>query len=180
MRLTVFILWFVLLAGCLLGQPAPANRTEKAAVQRVKNMLVSSFDRSLPKVSLEFFLRSESEGAPIKWEVNDCGEQAGNPAVDRGRDFPMCVEADIDSKDQGAVAVLVSVGTYKKGPFGVPTLLSVTVTDTSGVIHPVRHLGDLPMEMHRPRPRLPKDPPIPVGALWSLPTGKLAFRTEVL
>jgi len=47
------------------------------------------FDRSLPNLSLEFFLRNESGGTPIKWEVNHCGEQAGDPAIDRGRDSPM-------------------------------------------------------------------------------------------
>jgi hypothetical protein len=170
--LSLFSLWFLLLTVCLWAQPPSANKTEKAAIQRAKNLLVSSFDRSLPKVSLEFFLMSEGEGAPIRWEVNDCGEQRGNPAIDHGRDSPLCVEADMDHKDRRTVTVLVSVGTVKRGPFGVPALFSVTITDLSGINRPVHHLSDLPMELHRPPPRLPKDLPVPVGALSSPPSGE--------
>ena len=93
--------------------------------------MVSSFDRTLPNVSLEFFLRNEGGGAPIKWEVNDCGEQTENPATDRGRDSPMCIEADFDVKARAAVTVLVSVGTFEGGP-SVPALWRVTIT-LSGV-----------------------------------------------
>ena len=89
----------LLLTVYLWAQPPSANKKQKAAIQRAKNLIVSSFDRSLPNVSLEFFLKYEAGGAPIKWEVNDCGEQTGNPATDRGHDSPMCVEADFDSKD---------------------------------------------------------------------------------
>ena len=161
----ILSLWVLLLTVCLWAQPSSANKTEKAAIRRAKSLTVSSFDRSLPNVSLEFFLRNEGGGAPIKWEVNDCGERTGNPATDRGRDSPMCVEADFDVKDRTAVTVLVSVGTFKRGPSGVPALLRVTVTDQSGIIRPVRHLSDLPMELHRPPPRVPRDLPVPVGAL---------------
>jgi hypothetical protein len=161
--------WVLLLTVCLWPQPSSTNRTEKAAIRRAKSLIVSSFDRSLPNVSLEFFLKNEGGGAPIKWEVNDCGEQNGNPATDDRRDPPMCVEADFEAKNLTAVTVLVSVGTFKGGPSGVPALLRVTITDLSGISRPVRHLGDLPMELHRPAPRLPRDLRDPVGALSSVP-----------
>ena len=150
----ILSLWVLLLTVCLWAQPSSANKTEKAAIRRVKSLIVSTFDRSLPNVSLEFFLRNEGGGAPIKWEVNDCGKQNGNPATDRRRDPPMCVEADFDVKGWNAVAVLVSVGTFKGGPSGVPALLRVTITDMSGISRPVHHLGDLPMELHRPAPKI--------------------------
>jgi hypothetical protein len=164
MRQMILSLWLLLLTVCLWAQPSSAKKTEEAAIRRAKNLMVSSFDRSLPNVSLEFFLRNEGGGAPIKWEVNDCGEQTENPATDRGRDSSMCVEADFDVKDRAAVTVLVSVGTFKGGPSGVPALLRVTIT-LSGISRPVRYLGDLPMELHRPAPRLPRDLPVPAGAL---------------
>ena len=94
---------------------------KQAALQHAKSALVSSLDSSLPKVSLEFFLNYESGGADIRWEVNDCGEQTGNPAMDRENDPPMCVEADF-AKDQTGVTVMVSVGTFHKGPSGTPAL----------------------------------------------------------
>jgi len=123
----------------------------------------------LTNVSLEFFLKYEGGGTPIKWGVNDCGDQTGSPALDQGHGSPMCVEADFEFKGQTAVTVLVSVGTFNRGPSGVPALISVTITDISGISHPVRHLSDLPMELHRPEPRLPRDLPVPVGALSSVP-----------
>jgi hypothetical protein len=168
MRQMILSLWVLQLTVCLWAQPSSANKMEKTAIRRAKSLIVSSFDRSLPNVSLEFFLRNEGGGAPIKWKVNDCGEQTGNPATDRRRDSPMCVEAGFDVKDGNPVTVLVSVGTFKEGPSGVPALLRVTITDISGIIRPVRQLGDLPMELHRPPPRLPQDLPVPVGALSSV------------
>jgi hypothetical protein len=81
----------------------------------------------LSKATLVFFLKYEGEGA-IKWEVNDGGEQTGRVAVDHGRDSPMCVEAAIDLKD-GHATVLVSVGTFTRGPGDVPAVLEVRISD---------------------------------------------------
>src|ERR1700686_2151911 len=90
----ILILWFALFASYLWAQPPAGEKTDQAAIQQAKRVLVSSLDSTLPKVSLEFFLNYESGGADIRWEVNDCGEQTGNPATDRGTDTPICVEAD--------------------------------------------------------------------------------------
>lgn len=168
----ILSLWLLLLTVCSWAQPSSANKTEKVAIQRAKSLIVSSFDRSLPNVSLEFFLKYEGKGAPIKWAVNDCGDQTGSPAVDQEHGSPMCVEADFEFKGQTAVTVLVSVGTFNRGPSGVPALVSVTITDIGGISRPVRYLSNLPMELHRPAPRLPRDLPVPVGALSSVPTSR--------
>jgi hypothetical protein len=168
MRPMILNLWVLLLTVCLCAQQPSVNKTEKVAIQRAKNLIVSSFDRSLPNVSLEFFLKYEGGGAPIKWEVNDCGDQTGNPALDQEQGSPMCVEADFEYKGQKAVTVLVSAGTFKRGPSAVPALISVTITE-SGTSRPVRHLSDLPVELHRQVPRLPRDLPVPVGGLSSVP-----------
>jgi hypothetical protein len=109
----ILSLWVLLLTVCSWPQPSSTNKTEKAAIRRAKSLIVSSFDRGLPNVSLEFFLKNEGGGAPIKWEVNDCGEQNGNPTTDDRRDPPMCVEADFEAKNLTSVSVLVSVGTLK-------------------------------------------------------------------
>jgi hypothetical protein len=154
---------FALLANFARAQGPSLGKTEHAALQRAKSALVSSLDSSLPKVSLEFFLNYESGGADIRWEVNDCGEQTGNPVTDRGSDSPMCVEADF-AKDQTSVTVLVSVGTFKNGPCGAPTLFNMTVQGPSGKIHALRRLGDLPKELHRPTRGMPRDLPVPITA----------------
>jgi len=164
----IFGLWVPLLV-CSWAQPPSGNKSEQAAIQRAKNALVSSLDRSLPKVSLEFFLNYEAGGEPIKWEVTDCWEQTENPPIDQVSDSDMCVEADFE-KDQTDAAVLVSVGTFAEGPTGVPAFFSASVTGPSGKRLPLRHLGDLPMALHRPSPRLPRNLLDPLSvALSSVP-----------
>jgi hypothetical protein len=168
MRRMIFNLWLLLLSVCLWAQQSSVNETEKVAISRAKSLIVSSLDRSLPNVSLEFFLKYESGGAPIKWEVKSCGHQTRSPTLDQEHGSPMCVEADFEFKGQTAVTVLVSTGTFKGGASAVPPLISVSINE-SGTSRPVRQLSDLPAELHRPPPRLPRDLPIPVGALSPLP-----------
>jgi hypothetical protein len=165
MRRMILNLWVLLLTVCLCAQQ-PSVKTKKVAIQRAKSLIVSSFDRSLPNVSLEFFLKYEGGGAPIKWEVNDCGDQTRSPALDQEQGSPMCVEANFEFKGQKAVTVLVSAGTFK--PSAVPALMIVTITE-SGTSHSVRHLSDLPVELHRQAPRLPRDLLAPADALSSVP-----------
>lgn len=155
---------FVLLTCSLWGQHTYPNEAEEAAIERVKTTQVSSLDRGLPKVTLEFFLSYEGEGAPIKWRMGNCSQLNGNRSIDREQDPSICVEADIDLKEDRSATVIVSVGTVKTGPVGAPTLFSVTVTDRSGATRAVRRLSDLPMELHRPLPKWPRDVPLPAGA----------------
>jgi len=177
MRRMVLNFWVLLLTVCLWAQQSSVNNTERVAIQRAKNLIVSSFDRSLPNVSLEFFLKYEGGGAPIKWDVNDCGDQTGDPALDQEDGSPTCVEADFEFKGQTAVTILVSVGTFKRGPSTVPALISVTITE-NGTSCSVRHLSDLPVELHRPAPRLPRDLPVPMGVLPSTPKSPDRVRTS--
>jgi hypothetical protein len=163
MRRIILSLSFVLLAVSLWGQRQSTNGNQEAAILRAKNVLVSSLDRSLPKVSLDFFLKYEAGGSPIQWEVNGCGEQPGSPASDHGSDPPMCAEADF-AKHQTDVSVLVSVGTFKRGPIGVPAFFSVKVNGPGGRSLRLRRLGDLPKELNRPAPRMPRDLPVPISA----------------
>ena len=151
---------FLLLTNCLSAEPQSSDKTEAATIRRVQNALASSLDSSLPKVSLEFFLKYESGGAPIQWKVNDCIEPAGNPPTDRVSDPPICVEADF-ARDQTDVTILVSVGTLNTGPSGTPAVFSVTVNTQGGRSHSLRRLGDLPKELHRPAPKSPRDLPTP-------------------
>ena len=156
----LILIAFLLLATSSLAQAPTPTKEKKAAIDHAKSQLVSSIDHGLPKVTLEFFLKYESAGAPITWEVNDCGEQTGDRATDQGRDFPMCVEADFN-KDHVAVSVLISVGTFKKGLAGTPEFFSATVAEPNGTSRPVRHLSDLPKELHRPMSKSPRDLPAP-------------------
>lgn len=133
------------------------NKEQRLLIQRAKNLVVSSLDSRLPKVTLEFFLKNEAEGSPTTWSVGNCEKLTGNsePSVVTSTD---CVAAEIVF--QGlltATVVLAMKPSSSSSPS--PTLLSVTVTDQSGKNSVVRRLGDLPMELHRPQPKSPKDLP---------------------
>jgi len=78
------------------------------------------------------------------------------------------VQADFGFKDGRAATVLVSVGRLKKGQVDVPTVHSVRVTYPGGMIRRLDRLSDLPVELHRPLPKGPKDLPSPVSARLSL------------
>ena len=114
-RVSSFIFLFV---SCSLWAQHPyPNKAKVAVIRRVKTVDVSSLDRGLPKVTLEFFLKYEGEGAPIRWQVSNCDQLNGNQLVDRERDGSICVEADIDLKGDRAATVVVSVGTLKTAVF---------------------------------------------------------------
>lgn len=152
----VYCFGLLLLITGSWAQSSPPEKSEKEAIERAKAVLASSLDRSLPKITLEYFLQYESKGGTIHWEASDCGEQTGNPAADRGRDFPICIAADFEVEHR-SVTVMVAVGTTGKGVTGTPELFSATVTDADGVVHAIKHLGSLPAELHRPLPRSPRD-----------------------
>jgi|HubBroStandDraft_6_1064221.scaffolds.fasta_scaffold253145_3 hypothetical protein len=163
MRRVLFSLGFLSLTVFSVAQPRPSTRTENAAVQRVKKLLVSSFDSRLPNVSFEYFLRYETEGAPIKWEAADCGKESANPTIKPNPLTQTCVQADVDLTTGGAVTVIVFVAAFKDGRFGDAALVSMTVTELTGNVHHVSALADLPMELHRRPSRAPKDLPMPAG-----------------
>ena len=162
MRWTIPSLPFVLLTTCVVAQGPSTDKAETGAIERVKALLVSSLDRDLPRVTLEFFLKYEGGGAPIEWALNDCSEKARDAAADQ-HDPSMCVQAEISLKDGRAATVLVSVG-RKKGVAHVPSVYGVRVTYPGGTTHQLPRLSDLPVELHRPVPKGPKDVPPPVVA----------------
>ena len=157
----VFLVTLVLLITCTTSaQTASRERADKEAIEYAQRVLVSSLDHNLPRITLRFFLENESDGARIHWEVNDCGEQTGSPDVDRGRDFPMCVEAEVFLKDQRSLNVSVVVGTFKKGIVDKPVVWSVMLTENDGEVRSIA-LKAIPVELHRPERKTPKDLPAP-------------------
>lgn len=156
MRRVTYCFGLLLLITGLWAQSSPPKVTGKKAIARAKAVLASSLDRSLPKITLEYFLQYESKGGTIHWEANDCGEQTRNPGAGRGRDFPLCIEADFEVEHR-AVSVMVAVGTTGKRVAGTPELFSAKVADADGAIHSIKQLGSLPAELHRPLPRSPRN-----------------------
>ena len=152
--------WLALLSASLCAQSTPDRKAVDGSIDRAKHLIVSSVDRRLPKVSLEFFLEYEAEGAPVSWEKTDCGADAKSRG---GNDLPVCVEADFDLHHR-TVAVTVSLGEVTKESAG-PTAFDVTISEPDGATHTVRRLGDLPMELHRPPPKFPAELPTRVSSL---------------
>ena len=161
MRQRILKLLFLLFPFCLFAQVPPADQTEAGDIRRVKTLLVSLLDRGLPKVTLDFFLKYEAGGAPIKWKVTDCGERMGVLADDRS---PLCVAADFSLKDGRAATVLLSVARLESGRREITEFYDGWVTYPGGTIHHFRQLSDLPAELHRPIPKGPRDLPPPINA----------------
>lgn len=108
----------VLLAVALSisGSQADTQARDARAIAAAKNTSVHRLDPSLPNKRLDKWLREVvGSKAPIAWEVNDCGEQTGNPETDKGRDFPTCVEAQVTLEQHRKLSVSVSVGTLDTG-----------------------------------------------------------------
>lgn len=93
----------------------PSGQTIAApdpAIEAARRASVQEMDQALPKESLETWLRRlVGPDAPMRWEVNDCGEQTGSRA-DRGRVFPKCVGVTVDLPNDRRLLVLIVVGTW--------------------------------------------------------------------
>jgi len=110
------VLIFLLLS---LAQ-TPASDT-RAIIAVAKAMSVRDLDRTLPVETFEAWLgRIGGGSAAIKWATTDCGEQTGNPALDAGRDFPLCVEADVPLSSDRRLYVSLLMGTHARGAGPAP------------------------------------------------------------
>jgi hypothetical protein len=128
-------------AGALPGQSKPVAGAP--LIEAVRATIARDIDPMLPPVSFEAWLAGVvGAQARMQWEVNDCGEQTGDPARDRGRDFPTCVQVRAELAGTRAVILLVSAGSQQKQPAGVPAYhFGVLMSD--GRQQEIRRLTDL-------------------------------------
>jgi hypothetical protein len=76
----------------------------------VQELPANKLDRTLPAQSFaSWFKGLLGPGAELKWEVNDCGEQTGDPRLDAGRDLPTCVEVDATNPHKVDLEIVVSI-----------------------------------------------------------------------
>ena len=174
---SVILACTLLLTGTTLPQSSE-DGSDKRLIERAQRMLVSTLDGSLPKVTLDYFVRYEAAGSEVRWEVNDCGEQTGDAETDRDRDIPTCVEADF-LVDQRAVTLMIAVGSVKQGLSKAPSMFSAAVTDSNGQVHSLRTLSELPKELHRPLPKAPRGRPSPAPALQARALDRHGFPLDV-
>ena len=104
------------IALLLSGAQSGTQARDPRAIAAAKAASVHQLDRSMSDTPFAKWLRGVvGPQARITWEVNDCGEQTGNPEVDRGRDFPICVEAQAGLESKRTLSISLSVGTFKTG-----------------------------------------------------------------
>ena len=149
--------WLLLSSALSLWAKNDAIKARDARlIRQVQEISVSQLDPALPSVSLEKWLHVEAGAdGEFHWEVNDCGEHTGT-AADRGRDVPMCVQAQADMKDRRTIMVSIAVGTFKKGAFGKPAVNFAQLVTPSTTID-LPHLSDLPAALIRTH--VPAPPP---------------------
>lgn len=122
----------------------PANAQEATAIRAAKQAVVRELDPAAPRVPFEAWLKDVAANGPTSWEVNDCGEQTGDPALDKGRDFPMCVEAVVALPGQRELRVSLVAGTFSKGAAGRPNFWSAVVRKPDGSVEWIKRLSDVP------------------------------------
>lgn len=125
--------------------------SEERLITFVQGIPAKDFDSSLPKMRLERWLMDVAgKGIEVRWELNDCGEQTGDPAVDSKRDIPACVEATADLPGQRAFSVQIQVGTFS-GKTQKPALRGIFV-QRSKHLYEVEKLRDLPKQLAAAKP----------------------------
>jgi hypothetical protein len=128
----------------LIPLAAQQSASDRRAIELGQQVSVSALDPDLPrKPLLPWLTQTLGPTAKIEWEVTDCGEQTGNPDLDRGRDFPLCVDAVVSYSDGRMAIVSVLMGTFQKGLVGSPALWSVNVKNGAR-FDAIPRLGDLP------------------------------------
>jgi hypothetical protein len=128
------------------GSQADTQARDAHAIATAKNTSVHRLDSSLPDKTLAKWLQDVvGHQARITWEVNDCGEQTGNPEVDKGRDFPMCVEAQATLQQKSKLSVSVSVGTFNTGVRAAAVRFAYAViVGPDGSTRSIRKLSQVP------------------------------------
>jgi len=143
-------IWIIvsLVASSAMAQSADQSPLAQKAISRAKHVFVSQLEPGMPKVTLEHYLQTEAgTGAQITWEMNDCGEQTGNPA-DQPGDVPTCAEGDVRLPDGETLRVMIAVGSVKNGIKGKPKLFDISIS-RNGSVKALSRLSQIAIELHR-------------------------------
>jgi hypothetical protein len=140
---TVIAMIAIAVLTAAMPQEDQYSRLERRAIQAVRQTPVSKLERGLPSRSFDAWLMQLiGSNTAVNWELNDCGEQTGNPKFDRGRDFPMCVSAIATLMDGRRVDILIAVGTQHSG-ITQPFVLFFASIGKGGEVQDFRKLSDL-------------------------------------
>jgi TonB family protein len=131
---------FVLLAYQVAADDRPAM-----AIAAAKQAVIEDVDPTVSsKTAFEDWLEAlVGPSAEVTWEVNDCGEQTGDPATDAGRDIPLGVEARVTFPDRRVLSLSIMVGTWRTGVAGTPRFRFGILEDASGRTSPIDRLAQV-------------------------------------
>ena len=132
----------------MIGSPQ-IDSFEKQSLSLVQAMPASALDAELPSRSFEsWFKQVIGPKAGVVWQLTECGEQIVAP-VKTEQDLSACAEVNANLPDGRKVFVVISVGTFKKGPTGKPTLFRVVI-EQNEQFYQVRRLSDLQKMLRAP------------------------------
>ena len=130
---TILILGSALCATTI----AKTSARDRRMIAYAKNLPASKLDSQLPNQRFASWFRSLVRiGTKITREINDCGEQSGNPRDGSSINPPLCAQAHANLADGRQVYVLIGVGTHKAGIKGRPTIWWISIDDHGTVKSP--------------------------------------------
>src|SRR5499426_4308901 len=144
LRLSVFLyLCLSVPLSLCLSVAGQTGSFEKRAISSAQEMSASDLDDALPdRPFAGWFSETIGPKAGVVWQLTECGERIAAPG-DTGQDLPACAEVNASLPDGRKVFVVISVGTFKKGLTGKPTLFRAVIEQNER-FYQVRRLSDLP------------------------------------
>ena len=145
MKKLIYLLPLYCLTQCALAQVS-----EKEIIEYIKLTPASRLDSVLPGGRFANWLEGIlDKSADIQWELNDCGEQTGEPAIDALRDMPMCVGVYANLADHRELGIMISAGTFKKGLMPDPAVSDIYIK-TGKEFQFLRRLSELEKALRHP------------------------------
>jgi len=130
-----------LLAGSV---PVQAQVSEAEGLKFAKKISTAELDAGLKSEPFgDWIAEVAGAQAGLTWEMNDCGEQTGDPATDNKRDIPVCVSVDAELPDRRNIAAMILVGTRERGLAGKPAIYDLYWAEGT-MVHRLRRLNELP------------------------------------
>ena len=132
---------------CVAGR-SQELKFEKQALELVQRTPVSTLESEMPKRRFDdWFKELVGAKAGIIWQLSECDQGVGVRGP--GADLPACVEANALLTDGRKVAVMVAVGTFRKGVTGDPGFF-FAVIEHRGQMYSFNRLRDLPEGVSSP------------------------------
>jgi hypothetical protein len=139
--------------GLIISGSALAQITADQAIGFIDQLPASKLDPVLPKTPfLNWLNELVGPTAKIHWEMNDCGELTGVPAVDDERDISVCIEATIQLSETQKIGIAVRIGTEKKGLSDAPIVANIFWESGDNVVY-FKHLSELQKALIPSKPK---------------------------